>query len=139
MIIIPGNGVGIIVPSFATGKGTAYPRTLLVIDTNPGLRQFTLLNVSSVKGKEHKILWPSNEPLTCFNPPFRVPSFVKLDEMYTFDYFPKFDKAVFSSGVLIASELERIQKKFAEFSLASRVMRVNFSETDIKNSNPQLV
>lgn len=139
MNIIPGNGVGIIIPAFATEKGTPYPRTLLVIDTNPYLKKFTLLNVSSVRGKEHKILWSSNEPLTCFNPPFRVPSFVKLDEMYILDYFSEFDRAVFSSGVLDAVELKRIQDKFAKFSLTSRVTTVSFSETAVKNSNPRLI
>lgn len=40
-----------------------------------------VLNVSSIRGKERKLAFPTNERLRIYNPPFVMPSFVKLDSL----------------------------------------------------------
>ncbi len=64
---------------FVDGKLPAYNRTYLVIASNEDY--IDVLNVSSMKGKERKLAFPTNERLRAYNPPFIMPSFVKLDSL----------------------------------------------------------
>lgn len=64
---------------FADGQMPQYKRTYLVINVKEDYIE--LLNVSSIKGKEHKLLYPTNLKITKYNPPFMKPSFVKLDSL----------------------------------------------------------
>lgn len=41
------------------------------------------MNVSSVAGKERKLLFPANRRIAKYDPPFLVDSFVKLDSLVT--------------------------------------------------------
>ena len=45
------------------------------------LKLLTCRLLRDIKGKERKLLFPSNEPLKKYKPPFMVPSFVKLDSL----------------------------------------------------------
>ena len=64
---------------FRDGEIPAYDRTYLVVSVTPSYIE--VLNVSSVKGKERKLAFTTNERLRNFNPPFLMPSFVKLDSL----------------------------------------------------------
>ena len=64
---------------FRDGEMPAYDRTYLVVAVDSDYLE--VVNVSSIKGKERKLLFPSNEPLKKYKPPFMVPSFVKLDSL----------------------------------------------------------
>lgn len=64
---------------FRDGAMPAYDRTYLVVAV--GFDYLEVVNVSSVKGKERKLLFPSNELIKKYKPPFMVPSFVKLDSL----------------------------------------------------------
>lgn len=94
-----------------------------------------MLNISSVNGKEHKLIRDSNELLLQYNPPFRVPSFVKLDALYILDYFDDLSQLVFRSGLLDSGELIRIQDKLKIFSQNNEVTIVNFNEESIRQVN----
>lgn len=64
---------------FLDGQIPPYDRTYLVVSVN--ITQTGFLNVSSIAGKEHKLLYPSNKRITQYNPPFLKESFVKLDSL----------------------------------------------------------
>ena len=64
---------------FIDGTMPTYDRTYLVVAVFDEYIQ--TLNVSSIKGKERKLAFSANERLLKYRPPFRVPSFVKLDSL----------------------------------------------------------
>ena len=81
--ISKGQGVlGIV--RFADGTMPSYDRTYLVVDTD--VSGISLLNVSSVAGKERKLLYPTNREIKKFKPPFLKRSFVKLDSLVHITY-----------------------------------------------------
>ena len=93
---------------FVDGTMPSYDRTYLIISvTNDYIE---VLNVSSIRGKERKLAFPSNERLRSYNPPFVMPSFVKLDSLTR---VPKSDWGhlqVLNNGrTLDANELNRIK------------------------------
>lgn len=56
-----------------------------------------LINVSSVKGKEHKLLRRENYRLTDFTP-FKEPSFAKTDTAYRMENFPEIESYISFAG-----------------------------------------
>lgn len=134
MNIQAGNGIYLKLPHFADG-GEGYKRTLLVVNTEESAKRVLLLNVSSTKDKEHKLIRNSNELLLKYNPPFRRPSFIKLDSLYIIDYFDELSQLLFRSGLLDPNELSRIQNKFNEFSQSNQVTKVFFNEESIRRVN----
>ena len=64
---------------FVDGVMPAYDRTYLVVGVCE--EYLEVLNVSSIRGKERKLAFPANERIRKYNPPFVVPSFVKLDSL----------------------------------------------------------
>ena len=64
---------------FVDGEFPTYDRTYLVVTAEADYIE--VLNVSSIKGKERKLAFPTNERLRSYNPPFMMPSFVKLDSL----------------------------------------------------------
>ena len=78
MQFLPGQGIlGRI--RFADGQMPMYDRTYLVVSV--GIDYIEVLNVSTIRGKERKLFFPSNEQLKVYRPPFLYPSFVKLDSL----------------------------------------------------------
>ncbi|MDD2586797.1 MAG: hypothetical protein PHT79_09735 [Syntrophomonadaceae bacterium] len=107
MLISPGHGLLLKIPFIADRTVPPSKRTFLVISTNKN--NITMLNVSSVKGKERKLAFPSNVLLNNYNPPFNRPSFVKLDEIYDLEFYADLDKSVLNHGyTLDGEELKRI-------------------------------
>ena len=93
---------------FVDGKFPAYDRTYLVVTVKPDYIE--VLNVSSIKGKERKLAFPTNERLRSFNPPFVKPSFVKLDSLTRVESNDWGNLQVLNSGrTLDSSELARIK------------------------------
>lgn len=109
MSFTPGQGIlGKV--TFPDGEEPAYDRTYLVV--NVAADYIEVLNVSSIRGKERKLAFPTNERINGFSPPFRKPSFVKLDSLTRIPAadFHKF--SILSNGnTLNNAELERIKAK----------------------------
>lgn len=61
---------------FVDGELPEYNRTYLIINVTS--EYIEVLNVSSIRGKERKLAFSTNERLRSFKPPFLKPSFVKL-------------------------------------------------------------
>ena len=64
---------------FVDGTMPSYDRTYLVVAVSNDYIE--VLNVSSIRGKERKLAFSTNERLRNYNPPFVMPSFVKLDSL----------------------------------------------------------
>ena len=95
---------------FKDGKMPAYDRTYLVVAV--GADYLEVVNVSSIKGKERKLLFPSNEPLKKYKPPFMVPSFVKLDSLVRVQFSDCVNLQILHKGQKLDSgELNRIIAK----------------------------
>lgn len=63
-----------------------------------------LLNVSSMMGKEHKLIHDSNEEIIHYNPPFRVSSFVKLDALYKVEKCEELQECILARNERLDSE-----------------------------------
>lgn len=93
---------------FVDGEFPAYDRTYLVVTAEPDYIE--VLNVSSIRGKERKLAFPMNERLRSYNPPFVMPSFVKLDSLTRVDSADWGNLQVLNSGrTLDGTELARIK------------------------------
>ena len=69
-----------------------------------------MLNVSSIRGKERKLAFPTNERLRLYNLPFVMPSFVKLDSLTRVESSDWGNFQVLNSGrTLDRAELARIK------------------------------
>lgn len=64
---------------FTDGAFPQYPRPYLIVEISGD--RIGVLNVSSVYGKEHKVLFSTNHVLLKHFPPFPKSSFVKLDSL----------------------------------------------------------
>jgi len=97
---------------FRDGEMPAYDRTYLVVAVDSYYLE--VVNVSSIKGKERKLLFPSNEPLKKYKPPFMVPSFVKLDSLVRVQLSDCANLQILHRGQkLDAGELRRIIAKIS--------------------------
>lgn len=95
---------------FKDGVIPHYDRTYLVICVTDGFIE--VLNVSSIKGKERKLAFPTNHKLRLYNPPFLMPSFVKLDSLTKVEEKNCNDLQVLNNGrTLDSKELENIKIK----------------------------
>ena len=93
---------------FADGEFPAYDRPYLVVTVEKNFIE--VLNVSSIKGKERKLAFSTNERLRSYNPPFVKPSFVKLDSLTRVESSDWGNLQVLNSGkVLSETELARIK------------------------------
>jgi hypothetical protein len=71
---------------FVDGNVPVYDRTYLVVDVTS--EKVGTLNISSIAGKEHKLLFQNNKEIKNHYPPFLKRSFVKLDSLI---YIPIID------------------------------------------------
>lgn len=108
MLFIEGQGIlGKI--RFVDGEFPAYDRTYLVVTAETDYIE--VLNVSSIKGKERKLAFPTNERLRSYNPPFVMPSFVKLDSLIRVESSDWSNLQILNAGrTLDRAELERIKE-----------------------------
>ncbi|BAQ11492.1 hypothetical protein OXB_3022 [Bacillus sp. OxB-1] len=75
-----------------------------------------LLNVSSTRGKEHKLLFESNEEIFHYNPPFRVSSFVKFDALYKVEKCVELNNCILSrKQKLDSDELTRLIDLYEQY------------------------
>ena len=94
---------------FRDGDFPVYGRPYLIITV--ATDYIEVLNVSSSRGKERKLAFPTNEALRVYKPPFILPSFVKLDSLTRIDASDWGSFTLLMHGATLdATELERIQK-----------------------------
>lgn len=94
---------------FVDGTMPQYARTYLVINVRESYVE--ILNVSSIKGKERKLAFPTNKRIRMYNPPFLKPSFVKLDSLVRVNKSELVDIVLLNNGrTLDGNELKQIKK-----------------------------
>lgn len=93
---------------FVDGTMPSYDRAYLVVAVSNDYIE--VLNVSSIRGKERKLAFPINERLRNYNPPFVMPSFVKLDSLTRVSKSEWGDLQILNNGrALESNELNRIK------------------------------
>ena len=94
---------------FVDGELPEYNRTYLIINVTS--EYIEVLNVSSIRGKERKLAFSTNERLRSFKPPFLKPSFVKLVSLTQVKRADWSELQVLHNGVTLdQGELDRIKK-----------------------------
>jgi|HigsolmetaAR204D_1030405.scaffolds.fasta_scaffold22917_2 hypothetical protein len=137
MPITAGNGL-LLKAIYADGTECSEPRTFLVIETSD--KFIRALNVSSIKGKEHKLALPSNERILKYSPPFKRDSFVKLDALYEFEYFSELELSVLCGNrTMDPVQLSIIHSKYSLYSNTYEILKQRISAQDIRSRNPHLL
>lgn len=135
MNIVKGQGL-MCKMDFVDGKECTYDRTFLVVDTDINDNTVTVLNVSSVKKKEHKLLYPSNKRIISYNPPFYLSSFVKLDGIYIIEHSSHLTSKLLAGGKTLSSpELSRIEAELLTYSQTKDVQNVYYDTNQFKAFN----
>lgn len=106
IIISFGEGLFLRLPYADNGR-LSKRRTFLTIGEEGNY--ILLLNVSTTRGKENKLLYSSNQRIIKYNPPFKWESFVKLDSIYKVEKCPElFTYVVDKDNRLDYGELSRL-------------------------------
>lgn len=133
MQIVPGKGLLLRIP-YADGEPADKQRPFLVINVQN--RFIEMLNVSSVKGKERELLWPSNKLIMKYYPPFCAPSFVKLDSLYEIELFEELNYLVLEGGKLLdQQELEMIKESFIRYRNSNQINTVFYNKIEVEKYN----
>lgn len=131
MAFVPGQ-VLLLKIRFAKGTVSKLARLLLIIEVTDN--QIFALNVSTVQGKEHKLLFPSTCNIRKFNPPFDHASFVSFNELYAIELFDSFHPRVLGQTVDV-NELRTIQEAFDEYKKKYIVTIVTQTSNEIQHYN----
>lgn len=136
MIFLPGQGL-LIKGQFANGEYCKYERPFLIISVSN--TTVSALNVSSLKGKEKKLMIASNKRIFPYKPPFILPSFVKLDELYHFELFPQLDQFLVMNGKGMPPEsINNVITNFHQYSSRKSCKEVNITKNTIIQLNTQI-
>ena len=68
-------------------------RYMLVVENDTKNKIVKMINVSSTKGKEHRLLFDENVEINNYFP-LPVPSFAKFDALYVIDYFKELENFI---------------------------------------------
>ncbi len=111
-------------------------RYMLVVNYDDETNILKMINVSSLKGKEHKLLYDSNIEIKNYFP-LPVPTFAKLDTVYTIDNFDDLQSFISFNGLkLNDAELSNIKLQRYNYIKGSNTTNViNYTEQDFKKSN----
>lgn len=130
-----GNFLRFIPPKLSGGEIGNKSRYMLVVEYNKKDDVVKMINVSSLKGKEHKLLFSSNIEINNY-PPLPVPSFEKIDTLYIIDYFKDLDKYIAFKGQV----LEKIQFKYIDnyrlnYMKNKEIEVIQYTEEEFKKMN----
>lgn len=95
-----------------------------------------MINVSSIKGKENKLIYNSNIIIQNYTL-LPVPTFAKLDTVYLLDNFSGLEKYIAFNGLqLEKTEFESIIKQRYEYiNKYCKCKNVNITESEFKKVN----
>lgn len=111
-------------------------RYMLVINSDSQNNIIKMINVSSIKGKEHKLLYDSNIEIKEYMP-LPVPTFAKLDTLYTIDNFEGLQNFIsFDGEKMNDTEMSNIKLQRYSYIKDGNVPNViNFSESEFRKVN----
>ena len=110
-------------------------RYMLVVEYNSRENNIKMINVSSLKGKEHKLLFSSNIEINNYSP-LPVPSFAKLDTLYSIDYFRDIEKYIaFNGNILSDIPFEYLNNYRIKYMQSNEIEIIQFTENEFKKYN----
>ncbi|MBC5626167.1 hypothetical protein H8S10_11935 [Clostridium sp. NSJ-49] len=123
---------------YADGGGANKNRPYLIIKKNENL--VYALNVSSIKGKSHKVLYDSNIVINRYNPPFRMKSMVKMDSLYIIPTVEGLENCLFAEGKKLNSyDLDYIIKFFEDYRTDNTIVEKLVSKDELLiNNSPKI-
>ena len=117
---------------FADGGLCTYKRTFLVFEVAEN--RIKLFNASSISGKAHKLLFRSNIKVNNYWPPFKCPTFVKIDAVYDIEYLNLLDTAILANGqTLNTVDLNNILSEYELYN--DGVHTVAYNKAEVKSFN----
>lgn len=136
MEILPGQGLKL-KGHFANGTECDYKRPFLIIECSQNI--IKALNISSLKGKEIKLAYPSNKKLDMHYPPFPSLSFVKLDEVYNFEACYELEHTIMCNGKTLDDDLfNKVLDWYTLYNKDNKVEFVHIDKVEIVTRNPYL-
>lgn len=110
-------------------------RYMLVVENSAKDKTVKMINVSSLKGKEHNLLYESNIEINNYSP-LPVPSFAKVGTLYIIDYFKELEKYVaFNGKVLGEIQFKYIDKYRLEYMKKREIETIQYTEEEFKENN----
>ena len=88
--------------NFKQGTAAKYRRPYLIVKVHSD-NKIDIIDISSTKGKEHKLMYGSNCHLSKYNPPFSTDSFVKIDSLRTINLLDV-DYTILQNGECLCDE-----------------------------------
>lgn len=132
-MIIAGHVLALRLP-FANGNLCKTKRPFLVLKNENN--NLELLNISSTKGKERKLLYSSNVKINNYYPPLDYPSFLKLDELYIISHFDDLKNSVYKGrDPIITNEFNRLYHEFCVYEQNYIVSKIKQFETSVRQDN----
>ena len=108
---------------------------MLIIEYDKKNNMVKMINVSSLKGKEHNLLYSSNIEINNYSP-LPVPSFAKVGTLYIMDYFKNLEKYIAFNG----QTLGEIQFKYIDtyrinYMKDKEIEIIQYTEEEFENKN----
>lgn len=115
-----------------TGKKARY---MLVVEYSKSDNIVKMINVSSLKGKEHNLLYSSNIEIINYKP-LKVPTFAKVNTLYTIDYFKDLEKYIaFEGQTLEEEQFIYIDKYRLNYMREKKTEILQYTENEFKKIN----
>ena len=125
-------------PPKLDGNFVSDKRRYMVI-TNDN-EELEMINISSLKGKERKLMFPGNIKL--YNrEPFLAPSFAKVDTIYKMEYFPKLEEFIsFGGEKLNEEDFNNILSEREKYITKTKnVNEINFTKEEFMSKNKEII
>ena len=102
---------------FKDGTPSLYWRPYLIIAVDKTLQEVSILNISSVAGKEHKLGFHANVLLKHSIPPLTKPSFVKTDSCQVICFDTAKDFFLLADGFIMpAADLNTVLERYRKIN-----------------------
>ena len=136
MSISEGQLLRFIPPKLDGGDIGTKHRYMLVTKNDSINNIIEMINVSSIKGKEHKLIYNSNIQINNYYP-LPVPTFAKLDTVYKLENFEELSRFIYFDGEKInKEEFERIfDEKYKYTCKYNKNNTINFTKKEFLNIN----
>lgn len=110
-------------------------RYMLVTEYNKSNNIVKMINVSSLKGKEHNLLYSSNIEINNYSP-LPVPSFAKIGTLYIIDYFEELEKHIaFNEQTLGEMQFKYIDNYRLNYMKKKEIEIIQYTEEEFKKCN----
>lgn len=130
-----GNFLRFIPPILSGGDIGKKFRYMLIVEYNKKDNVVKMINVSSLKGKEHNLLYSSNIEINSYSP-LPVPSFAKVNTLYIIDYFKDLEKYIaFKGQVLGEIQFKYIDNYRLRYMQEKEIEIIQYTEEEFKQLN----